>query len=351
MNQKSQEASNERVPWVDTGRGIAILLVPVYHATNWLIGTGLDITYWIQINNVLATLRMPLFFTLAGLFAPKWLAVDWGTLLRSKLLLFAWVFAVWEIIGSFVFLLGQAATGTAINLLGSAEALLMSPVLPRFELWFIWALMLFFVIAKATRRLDVRLQLVLAASIAVVGLTLWATKTTGWTGSAKYYFFFLSGIYLRVPILRFGRNGNILLLSAVVLMWLIASVALVFFDAHDVVGLYFLDCVLGVLAGIVLSRALARVKLLGRIGQQTLPIYLAHTPIIIIFSAIVGRFLLVPADVVAPIVPPVIAWLAVYLSLQLYHFSVRHSIRFLYEPPARVERWTSKLTGARRGRR
>ena len=344
MTEQVSDVSKQRLPWVDTGRGIAILLVPIYHATNWLLGTGLNVAYWTQINDVLATLRMPLFFTLAGLFAPKWLSVDWGTLLRSKLLLFAWVFVVWEVIGSFVFLLGQAALGKGVNLLGSAEALLISPVLPRFELWFIWALMLFFVAAKATRRLDPRAQLVLAGVIALMGLTLWSTTTTGWTGSAKYYFFFLAGMYLREPIMWFGRIRSRLLMSTVFGLWAVVSMVAVRFEARDVVGVYFIDCVLGVLAGIVLSRALVSVRVLGRIGQQTLPIYLAHTPIIIILSFAIGKFLLDPANAVAPVVPLLVAWSAIYLALVLYHFARTRRLRILYEPPDTIKRWTSKMT-------
>ncbi len=42
--------------------------------------------------------------------------------------------------------------------------------------------------------------------------------------------------------------------------------------------MYFVNCVVGVIGGLALSRFLSGLTVLGRLGRQTLPIYLAHTP-------------------------------------------------------------------------
>lgn len=344
MTTTNATAPSNRVPWVDTGRGIAILLVPLYHATNWLLGVGLNIDYWHDINDVLASLRMPLFFALSGLFAPKWLLVNWRTLFRSKILLFAWVFLVWELIGTVVFMLGQVTTGKGVNVLGSIEALLISPVLPRFELWFIWALMLFFIVAKATRRIDPRIQLVAVGVMSLVALTIWPTVTTGWTGSAKYYFFFLAGIYLRNQLLRFGAVRSHTLLAGVIALWAVLSITFAVLDIRGVPGLYFVNCVAGVFGGIALSRVLGRVNLLSRIGKQTLPIYLAHTPIIIVLSFVLSLPVIFPwVNAIAPVVPLLVAPLAIYLALALYHLCRTRDVMFLYEPPAKLGKVVDRI--------
>src|SRR3954454_25108252 len=102
----SSGAAKVRVTWVDTGRGIAITLVALFHATNWLLGAGAHVQGWSQANLVMSSLRMPLFFTLAGLFAGKWVRGAWGPLWRVKVRLYLWVFLLWGAIGSLTFYIG-----------------------------------------------------------------------------------------------------------------------------------------------------------------------------------------------------------------------------------------------------
>jgi uncharacterized membrane protein YcfT len=337
--------ANGRLDWVDTGRGLAICLVALYHAGNWLGTTALDVGPWRDISTVLSSLRMPLFFVLAGLFAPKWLTVPWRALLRSKVLLFWWVFLLWETLGTLVFPLGLAAGDKPVGLAGLAKNLVLAPVLPRFELWFIWALSLFFVVAKLVRSVDGRLQLLVAGAVSAVALTVWVDRTTGWTGSAKFFFFFLVGIYGRRHLLAFADSCRPLIGSAVVLVWAVASAVLFLTDERAAPGLYFVDCLLGVAAGIVVSRALTSVGWLRRIGRQTLPIYLAHTPLVLVMT-----FLLSVAgsgDLLgraAWLAPPAVAAVAVSGALGLYTLLRRVGAAWLYEPPSWLQ---ARLFGAR----
>lgn len=329
-----------RLAWVDTGRGLAISLVALYHAGNWLAKTPLDVEQWRDASAVLSSLRMPLFFVLAGLFAPKWLDADWRSLVRSKTLLFWWVFLVWTTIGTLVYPLGLAAGGQRVGLRDQVEGLLLAPVLPRFELWFIWALSLFFLLAKAVRRVAPRWQLLATGLLSAVALTVWVDTTTGWTGAAKFLFFFLLGVHGGRPMTAFAARVRPLTGALVLLVWAVWAVALQVTGLQAVPGLYFLDCLLGVLAGVVVARALSRVRWLGRIGRQTLPIYLAHTPLLLVLTFLVSREPLV--DALAPVgwlVPPVVAALAVVSSLGLHRLVQGAGAGWVYAPPARLVRW------------
>lgn len=328
-----------RLDWVDTGRGVAILLVPLFHATSWLRSVGIDVGDWPVVNDILSSLRMPMFFALAGLFAGKWLQASWSRLLREKVLLFAWVFLLWEVIGTATFILGQLSSGVGVNVLGQIEALIVSPVLPRFELWFIWALMMFFVLAKSIRRIPPRYQLILSALVSATALTLWPTYTTGWTGAAKYVFFFLAGIYLKSILVSFGSSRNIIILSAPLIVWVPLSVGAVLLGVRSVPGLYFANCVVGVFAGIVLSRILSKAAWLRAVGQRTLPIYLAHTPLIILMCFV----LTLPAfesavQNVAVVLPPMVAAFSIAGSLGLYLLFRRRGWMWAYEPPRALYR-------------
>ena len=72
-----------RVAWVDAGKGLAISLVVLFHSARWLDGLPSDTVVWQTVNDVLATLRLPLFFTLSGLFAAKWLVAPLGRVAKG----------------------------------------------------------------------------------------------------------------------------------------------------------------------------------------------------------------------------------------------------------------------------
>lgn len=324
----------ERIGWVDTGRGIAILLVALFHSANWLLEVGFNIPYWRDINDALSSMRMPLFFVLSGLFAPKWLLRPWRDLWTVKVRLYVYVFLLWEVVGSIVFQIGQIMTGVGFGLRHAVVDLVVSPVLPRFELWFIWALSIFFVVAKLSRRVNPRLQLVVAGAVSIVALSGLDTPNVGWSGALKYYFFFLAGIYLRSWIIRIGAIDNRLLIGATMLLWLAVTATVALLGLRDVFGVYFLNCVVGVIGGIALSRTLCLLRWFGNIGRITLPIYLAHTPIIILISSVLSLPLLFgAAAVIAPVLPLILAATAVLLALELNQFASRSWLRFAYEPP------------------
>ena len=336
--------TTERIGWVDTGRGIAILLVALFHSANWLLGAGFDIPYWREINDALSSMRMPLFFVLSGLFAPKWLLKPWRDLWTVKVRLYLWVFLLWEVVGSIVFLLGQTMKGEGFGLRQAVLGLVVSPVLPRFELWFIWALSIFFVVAKLSRHLNPLLQLVISGVVSVVALSGLETANVGWSGALKYYFFFLAGIYLRNWIIRVGEVPNRLLIGAAMLFWVAVTATVTLLGLRDVFGLYFLNCLVGVIGGIAFSRTLRGAHWFGAVGRITLPIYLAHTPIVILISFVLSLPIFFAAvAVIAPVLPPLLALTAVLIALALHRFASRSVLRYAYEPPPIVTEFDERL--------
>ncbi|MBC7632324.1 acyltransferase family protein [Aeromicrobium sp.] len=338
-----------RLRWVDTGRGVAIILVAVFHSTNWLLAVGFDLDAAVRVNLVLSSVRMPLFFAISGLFAAKWLDGQWRPLLRQKVILFLWVYAIWEIIGAAITYYGNGLNGDRGSIPAVIRHLMLSPVVPRFELWFIWALAIFFVAAKLSRRVDPRLQLGIAGIISLIALSGWDAPNVGWGGSLKYYAFFLAGIYLREQIFAFARIRRPVLMAGVIVAWAASSSVLVIFDLQVVPGLYFLNCVLGLLAGVCLGRALSGVSLIPYLGSRTLPIYLAHTPIIVSIA-----LLLSVVDAVDSVsspwiygLAPVLAVMAIGLSMLLNRLAVSHGLSWLYEPPTLVVKMLG-LAGPRR---
>jgi len=309
-----------RLDWVDAGRGLAILLVVSFHAANWLGAAGIPTEGWVTTNEAMATLRMPLFFVLAGLFSQKWLTVSWRTLWSSKISLFAWVFGLWTVISTFSFMLGLNLQGQNGNYLRQLVDILWAPALPRFELWFIWALFWFFIIAKLIRRTPVWLQLGVTAALSVVALSGWIEGNVGWTGAAKYLFFFLVGLLLRDQILNVSASWRTPALTAIFVVWLAVSIAGVFLGWHESIpGYYFVNAILGIGAGIGLSRLLASISMLRHVGARTLPIYLMHTTVILIAAWFLwhlpGEWKTIALGwIVVPILVALSTWVALKLA-------------------------------------
>ncbi len=110
------------------------MLVVLYHAARWLDRAGPDTDGWQQVNATLASLRMPLFFTMAGMFAYSWIwKRTWREVTRVKLLLYAWVFIIWECIGTAFFWWGTGIGKPRIGIRDALTGLAKSLIQPSLE--------------------------------------------------------------------------------------------------------------------------------------------------------------------------------------------------------------------------
>lgn len=329
-------AKGARLDWVDAARGIAILLVVLYHSTTWLASVGLPLEGWTRVDEALVSLRMPLFFTVAGLFAGKWAQAPWERLWRGKVALFAWVLVVWSVVGAGAFLLGVTAQGHCCSARGLAlmgTELVFAPVAPRLELWFVWALGVFFLLARLLRRVDSRVLLAATGLLCLLTAGQLDLVNIGWTKAPQYWFFFVLGSRGRRGVLAVGR-AHPALLALGAATWAGATAAAQATGTSTALGVPALLAAAGVVAGIGASRLLARVRLLRWLGARTLPVYLAHTPVIIGLAALLA-FSGAAAHLapVASWLVPVVAAVAVLAALGLPRLP---HLGFLYEPPQRV---------------
>lgn len=341
--------STPRLGWVDAGRGTAVLLVVLFHSINWLVESGFDVEWWKTISALVASLRLPLFFTLAGLFAQKWVAGPWRSLWSGKLSLFLWVYGLWSVIATFSFMLGMDLQDQRGNYLHQLTYLVRAPIFPRFELWFIWALAVLFVVAKLVRRAPAWVQLIGAGLLSAVTLSVTGVTSAGPVGAVRYAFFFLLGLHGRARLISYATAPSRLLLGAVVAAWAVVAVLGTVLDLNTTLpGYYFLSCCLGVLAGINISRLLAGMATLRRVGSQTLPIYLTHASLILIACWCLHHL---DADVKShPMVaalPPVLAAVAALVALRLAGLVERLPVaRYLYLAPPWLVRLSCRRPAA-----
>jgi uncharacterized membrane protein YcfT len=314
-----------RVAWIDTAKGIAILMVALAHSVQWLSLTGLTPGVWDRINLVFIVFRMPLFFLASGLFAGSILARSWPALWRTRLSLLVWALLVWTLVRFGFFVLFPTPTGMDET---SLVDLVLAPVRPSNGLWFLYALALFFVVMKLLRnRVDWRLQLGAAALLSVWFFARADTGNIAWNGICRYLVFFMIGCFFRDQIIRFVERRGLwagLLFGAAFLaatLAVLASASRVPFitGVLTVVSL----CAIG--AGLVIARFLTRFRgmaWLTFIGRNTLPVYVVH---VLFVSAITSLLLLARGqrwlEVLGPVLPLLVAGLAVGCALGFWRLT------------------------------
>ena len=340
----SDGGTTGRHDWIDAGRGLAIVLVVLVHARDWLQGVGLDLDGWSQVDDVVAGLRMPLFFAVSGVLGARWLGGDWRRLLSDKLVFLWWVYLAWQPLDLAAAVLADDFTGGDAAPLHLVVALGATVLRPRSELWFLWALALYFVLLRAGARVPLRVQVPLAAAVAAVCFSDWLPDgNLGWSGVPRFYLFFLLGARYRSGFVRLAerlQSGGAVRTSWMVWVgvagWAGLAAVAVVTRADAVPGVGLAVRLLGLLAGTALSVRLTGSRLLRRLGSRTLPIYLAHTPLII--ALVWGAHRLRVTDWPSGVrlaLPVLVTVLAVALSLAV-HALVRRTApgRLLYAPPA-----------------
>ena len=265
----------ERLAWVDTARGIGIILVVYAHALRGHVTSGAYDPAWhadVQ-DDVIYAFHMPLFFFLAGLFAAKSVAKGTGPFLRDKALTLVWPYMLWSVVSIILGVLAAGAVNGEITL-GSIATLWRTPV---YQYWFLYVLFLCQMLLFAVRA-DWRAVTMLTLASAVVGIS----TVLGMLSFAFNFFVYFGAGALAAAWLLGSRPTATTLLAV-----LIASVALFAgsYAADKAISGRLLVLIrafsgsAGVIALAMLSAPYAR--WLAVLGSASMSIYVLHT----IFSA------------------------------------------------------------------
>lgn len=274
---EERPAPGLRVAWVDAARGTAIALVVLHHASLRAAAAG-SAAWWVDLTMMLQTVRMPLFFTLAGLLAARWVSgrTSWAQMLRSKVLLFVWVYLVWLAVRYLWFLVlpgGRPMT--------PYDELLVRLWLPAGG-WFVLALAVMFVLARSLHRLPALLLLAVAAGVSIAFLAdRIRLGNLLWDGVGSYLVFFLAGIVLRDRVLAMAQRMTRIAAVAVVGGWAAAYLACAAAGVTEAPGIGFALRVAGVAAGVSVGLLLQHRAAVRALGRSTLPVYLTHQLLVV----------------------------------------------------------------------
>lgn len=135
---------NNRISWIDTARGMGIILVVIGHVGRGLTGAGMASgAAWEWLDYSLYTFHMPLFFFLAGLNFPQTMWKGRERFLRGKLRMLAYPYFLWSIIQGCVLIAMSSATNGKVGL----SDLLHIGWKPMGQFWFLYVLMVCQIVA------------------------------------------------------------------------------------------------------------------------------------------------------------------------------------------------------------
>ncbi|MFF1822983.1 acyltransferase family protein [Kribbella sp. NPDC058245] len=320
-----------RVAWADVAKGVCILLVVLWHVLmkhylqiHWHIG-GQVKGAWGTFGEQLLPLRMPLFFAVSGYFAVRAVQRTWPEVLRTKVAKFYYLYVLWLIIHTAILaFVPDFGTESADGPLKFIAQLFITPS----NLWYLYALALYFIVARATRRVPPWVMLGLAFLLSATASAGLVAVPGDRAGVYQNLVFFLAGLYGKTVIEKLAAEASWLRLAIIAVPYAVLLGVVAFFDAKTWFGLWpvvsGVAIILGVTAAGLVTRWAGLTTALASVGRRTLPIYVMHMPLLALLHAALVKPLSSAGptiQLVAQIVEPVVltAFLA-WLCLLLYKY-------------------------------
>ncbi|HEY8609603.1 MAG TPA: acyltransferase family protein [Noviherbaspirillum sp.] len=284
-------AAEDRVEWIDHAKGICIFAVVMMYAAHHVQQIANDIGWMQAAVDFSKPFRMPDFFLLSGLFVAHVLGRTWRSYLDTKVLYFAYFYAVWVTI-KFVFMqYSQLLAGDIGRLVPDYLMLFVQP--PTGPLWFIYILSLLFVVVRLIRTWPAPLVFALGAALQIADFD---TGIILLDKFAHYFIFFYSGYFLAPHIFRLAawaqerkREAALLLLA-----WFIANAVLVHYDLAMLPVMSLVTGYAGAIAVMLVSALLVDrswMSWLSYLGRHSIIVYLGFVIPLALSRPIVARSL------------------------------------------------------------
>lgn len=281
-----REASSQRsgrITWIESARGVGILLVVVKHIVHGLTVNGLLAAaplgpLW---HSRYYNPQMAMFFALSGLFAERLASRGGRILLRDKAATLLYPYLVWGAVLAVV----RMTVATAAGRRTPVEYLWELPVYPAMQLWFIYVLFFVSLLYFALRRAGLGPAGVVAVTLVLYAFRPWQdqniqSSTMPMLRIMYYAPFYAIGALAGLHLPRLGVDGG-WRLAAVASAGLGVAIACASADGLEYPPLLVQTAVTlcGIAGFIALSALISRLPgldFLRALGRRSLEIYVLH---------------------------------------------------------------------------
>lgn len=276
-NEKIKKKSS-KIEWVYRARGFGILLVVAGHVLRGLNNANLfSGSAFTNIDYVLYTFHMPLFFFLSGIFFLRSLKKrGLKSFLLNKVNLLLYLYIIWSIIQLIV----QVLLNKYINGHADFKDFMQILYLPKGQMWFLYVLLLIFIInAFIFSKVSEGYKFLILTISIIVGIYLRVITIEDYYVidklSANFLFFQLGIMWSTLSFKSSLNSVNYFL--AVIAMALVFT-AVTYFNINNN-RLDYDNQIIAAIVGILLISLISQViklKTLYGLGKFSLQIYLAH---------------------------------------------------------------------------
>ncbi|MDN2568129.1 acyltransferase family protein [Aquibium sp. A9E412] len=218
-----------RVAWVDTAKGLCIIMVVMVHSVLGLELAAGQQGWMHHVVSFARPFRMPDFFLISGLFLGLVIDRPWRRYIDRKVVHFAYFYVLWLTIQFAFKAPGMAMEG---GWRAPLEAYALAFVQPFGTLWFIYILPLFFLFTRLVRTLPAWLVFVWAAVMEILPVH---TGSVIFDEFASRYVYFFVGYAFAAHVFSFAERVRARpgLFLAGLAVWAPLNAALVFTPAPD----------------------------------------------------------------------------------------------------------------------
>lgn len=331
-----------RLRWADVAKGACILLVVLHHTVTKHVVEVVPPSFelvgqaWAGLSHALKPVRMPLFFVISGVFASRAVSRPWSASVRRRITSPAYLYVVWLLLlGAFF----SVEHDLPMNRTQDLGELALDLVFASTGLWFLYALAVYFVLARLTVRVPTPWLLGVAAAVAA-SASLLPIEEANRVSVIVHFVHFAVGV--RCPeLLRRLAEDRRPLTAPLTLAFVVGAVLLGWAGAPLSVEITLLSLV-GVPCGIRLAAATRRTPRLAEglawVGRRTLPVYVLHVPLLAVVHHVAPDLLPgagTGALALAVAWPLLVTAVVVAGCLLVRGIAVRLGLRALFELPRR----------------
>ncbi len=324
--------TNGRIIGLDMLRGLAVMLMVFGHCVSWG-DYGAVFAPYQSLGWALTGVRMPVLVLVSGTLAHGLLRAD-AAKLRARLAHFGWTYAVWmPVVLLFTMTcLTPAAMHAPVRI--GADTVIAEFVRPMTVMWFVWVLAIYTTLLFATRRLPRAGVAAAAMLVSVIGYAIDLSIFSHANLLRYAALFFVGALYraevMRLVTARFSWAVMAALVAGLIPLHMVGQ-AVRAAEGWQVLGMpeRFVLCAIA-LHGVQLLYRLPVAAPIARLGQRTLPVFVAHLPILLLARMVLPD-LGHAGGVVAPVV---LATVSIAGSLLLERIAIGLGADWLYARPA-----------------